>query len=238
MKKRNELLKTAAVSLAVMFIIYLFYRSAFVLLALPPVVWIIHRELRKDRMIKNKNMLTVQFKDMLVSLTAALRAGYSVENGLRETLREMRITHGEGSEICRELLLMLNQLNVGLSAEEVFREFGERSDIEDIKTFAEIFSAAKRGGGDMVEIFRKTAADISEKTDTGAEIGVLISAKKLERNIMLLMPPAIIVYIDLTSSDLLDPLYGNAAGVAIMTTCLALYGAAWALSGKIIKIEV
>lgn len=238
MKKSNELLKEIGAAAAVTAIIYLFYKSLFVLLVFPLVFWFCRKYMKKEAEKRAKNNLNIQFKDMLVSLTAALRAGYSVENALKEACREMRSTYGAESEICRELNIMLNQLKVGFSAEAVFSEFARRGGTEDIETFASVFKIAKRSGGDMVQIMEKTSADISAKVDTRNEISVLISAKRLEQNIMMLMPAGMIIYINLSSDGLLDSLYGNAAGAAIMTACLALYALAWFLGKKITNIEV
>lgn len=235
---RSRFLKEAAANAVVIGIIYLFYRSAFVLLALPVSVFVCHRYIKKEHERKSKEYLGLQFKDMLNALTAAMRAGYSVENGLKEALGEMRITHGNDSEICIALTKMINSLKMGENAEKVFFDFANDSGVEDIYNFASIFSIAKRSGGDMVEIMRKTAADITQKMETRAEISVLISAKRFEQNIMMLMPAGIIVYMELTSDGLLDPLYGNITGIIIMTACLGLYALAWFLSTKIINIEV
>ena len=238
MKKENRLIREIGVCAVIMAILYLFYNSAFVLIALPGVYWLSHKYLKKEAAKRARNNLNVQFKDMLISLTAAIRAGYSVENALKEAYGEMKLTNGEDSEICAELKIMCNQLKVGLSAEEVFTDFAGRSGIEDISTFASVFKIAKRSGGDMAAIMAKTTSDISAKVDTRNEIAVLVSAKRLEQNIMMLMPAGIIVYMQISSDGLLDPLYGNAAGVLIMTVCLGLYVLAWWMGQKFTNIEV
>ena len=238
MKKRRILFKEIAAAGVVMAVLYLFYKSVFILPALPLVLWLSHRFIKKEEEKKARQNLNFQFKDMLVSMTAALRAGYSVENALGEAYKEMVLTYTAESEICTELNIMLNQLKVGIAAEEVFAEFAQRTEIEDINTFAAVFKIAKRSGGDMAAVMKKTASDIAAKADIRNEISVLISAKRLEQNIMMLMPAAIIVYIDLTSDGLLDSLYGNAAGVLIMTACLALYALAWYMGYRITEIDV
>ena len=222
----------------IMAILYLFYRSIWILTLLLPCIAVCRRISRKDAEKRSRALLNLQFKDMLDSLAASLRAGYSIENALKECLREMTAVHGEDSPICNELVLMVNQVSIGLSVESIFHQFAARSHVEDIDTFASVFSIAKRSGGDMVEIINRTAQDIGAKLDTKSEIGVLISSRKLEMKIMMLIPAAIILYIDITSSGLLDPLYGNLKGTVIMTACLAVYGAAVLLGRKLTDIEV
>ena len=238
MKKSVENLKEIAVDAGIFLLLYLFYKSLWVITLLLPCMVVYHQIHKKEMLLKKRALLSTQFKDMLDGLVASLRAGYSIENALSECEKELTIMYGEDSPICKELSMMLNQIHMGVTAEEVFHGFAKRSAVEDIAVFASVFSIAKRTGGDMVEILRKTAEDIGAKIDTQNEIAVLISSKKLELNIMTLIPMGIIVYIDLTSDGLLQPLYGNAAGIAIMTVCLGIYIAAVLIGRKIMKIEV
>ena len=238
MKQSIEKAKDVLGVIVIFTVLYLFYRSMWVLILLLPCVMVFRKERRKEREHVRKTVLNAQFKDMLESLAASLRVGYSMENALKECAAEMAMTHGEDSPICEELRLMLNQISIGMTVENIFREFAMRSSVEDIDTFASVFSIAKRTGGDMVEIIRKTSDSIAGKIDTRNEIAVLISSKRLEQNIMTMIPVGIILYIDLTSGGLLDPLYGNLTGIVIMSICLVIYGAAILLGRKLIRIEV
>ena len=238
MKNSSLILKEICVYAAMMAVLYLFYRSLWVLILLPVCVIFYRRISRKEIKKKNIMILEMQFKDLLDSMAAALRAGYSIENSLIECIKEMNVMYGEDSLISAELRIMINQIRLGINAEEVFKEMAQRSGAENIEIFASVFSIAKRTGGDMVEIIKKTATDIGAKIDTRNEIAVLVSAKRLEQKIMTLIPVGIIIYIDLTSDGLLDPLYGNAAGILIMSACLAIYIASILLGKKIMDIEV
>ena len=70
------------------------------------------------------------------------------------------------------------------------------------------------------------------------EIEVLISAKRMEQQIMNLVPFAIIIYISFTAPGFFDVLYHNVLGVSIMTICLLVYFVAYRLSAKIVDISV
>ena len=219
-------------------VLYLFYRSFYVEILLIPFFFFIRRFAEKEAKRRYKENLNVQFKDALVALAAALRAGYSIENAIQESYAETKMMYGEDAPICQELKKMLVQINLGVSAVALFFDLGKRSEVEDIETFASVFSIAKRSGGDQVEIIRKTASDIAAKIDTRQEITVLITSKRFEQNIMNVVPLGIIVYISLTSGGLLDQLYGNVLGILVMTVCLGLYGFAFVLSRKIMDIRV
>ena len=219
-------------------VLYLFYKSLLVLIVFPIAVFVYRKINKKERLRRKREKINAQFKEALLSMSAALRAGYSVENSLSESLKEMENMYGNDAYICTELKKMISKIGLGMNAEDVFDEFAGESQVEDIYTFASVFRIAKRTGGDLVEIIRRTAGDISAKVDTQNEIGVMVSAKKLEQNVMTVMPVAMILYIDLTSQGLLDPLYGNVMGVFIMTICLGVYVAACFISRKIMRIRV
>lgn len=235
---RKDQLMELGVYLIFALILYLFFKSLFAFVLLPPGIFFYHRYNRKQREKKYRETLNSQFKDALLSVSAALRAGYSMENALRESEAEMISMYGETAAICSELKIMRNQLSLGIPVEAVFSDFAARSGVEDIETFASVFSIAKRTGGDLVEIVQKTASDIASKIDTANEIAVVIRSKRLEQNIMALMPPLIILYVDLTAGSILAPLYQGILGRVIMFICLCVYIGAYFLSRKIMNIEV
>ena len=236
--QRMDLLKEIGIYLLFALILYLFFKSVFAFLLLIPAVLFFHRFYKKELQKKYRETLNSQFKDALLSISAALRAGYSMENALKESGEEMDSMYGEASPISKEIRIMQNQLSLGIPLESVFDAFAERSQVEDIETFASVFRIAKRTGGDLVEIIRKTASDIASKIDTENEIAVVVRSKKLEQSIMMQMPPLIILYIDLTAGNILDPLYQTILGRIVMAVCLAIYLAACFLGRKILDIEV
>ena len=237
-RKQMERIRTILAAAMIFGLLYLFYRTIWIFPLVIPGMVVYRRARRKELEQQRADTLGIQFRDMLESLAASLRVGYSTENALGECLREMQLMYGEDSVICEELKQMLNQFRLGMTAEEVFREFARRSRVDDIDTFASVFSIAKRAGGDMVDLIKRTSDNIAGRIDTRSEIAVLVSSRLLEQRIMTLIPAVMIVYMDLTSDGLLDPLYGNAAGVLIMTVCLAIYLAAMLLGRKMVRIDV
>lgn len=217
---------------------YFFYRSwiAFVLL-LPLAVYKM-RSTKEELAHRRRQELGEQFKDMILSVAANQKAGYSVENSFKEAYKDMSLLYGEESLICKELRHIMSGLENHVVLETMLYDLGQRSHHADLMQFAEVFWIAKRSGGSMTEILQKTAQVIEEKQETDKEIQLMLSAKKLEQRIMNLVPFLIISYISVTSQGFFDVLYHNAAGIVIMTGCLCVYLAAVRLSEKMIQIEV
>ena len=224
--------------LAVVTISIVFYNHLIAVLPLSGIIPIYIRIRKRRYDQKKKTAMSEQFKEGMNAVAVALSAGYSVENAFAEARKEVYILYGAKSDIAIFFNKVNELLAVNRNIEDVLCEFAAKTQIADIMSFAEVFSYAKRSGGDMVEIIKNTVATISQKTDTAREISVLISAKQLEQLIMDVVPIAIILYLRVTSPELVGRLYGNVTGIVVMTACLIVYGAAVVISLRISDIRV
>lgn len=217
---------------------YVFYRSFLAFIILSPCIAFIIKYGKNEILRKKKRELSHQFKEAIMAVSTSLNAGYSIENAFIEAAKDMKIMYGNSAVITKEFNLISRKLSANEVLEAILNDFGKRSGIEDIQDFSDVFMIAKRSGGDMNAIIRKTAYHISEKIDVEREIETIMSAKKMEQNIMNIIPILIILYLNISSPGFLDILYHNLIGIVAMTGCLVLYVFAFFLSQKIIKIEV
>ena len=229
------ILRTTAVFLM---LLYVFYESFLPGIILFP-VWILYmKEWLEDRTKKKEMEFSIQFRDSIQAVSAALKAGYSVENAIRETRKDLKPLYGKDERIMKEYDLMVRKLDMNRTAGQVLSEFAERVDQEDVTDFVNVFSAAKQSGGDSIALIRNAVKIIGEKIDTEKEIQTMLAAKKLEFEIMCAVPFFIILYMKLTFGDFLSMLYGNLFGGAVMSICLAVYLAAYAYGRSLMRIEV
>lgn len=219
-------------------IAYTFYRSliAFVLLLPFGAAYPLYkrRDLRKERFRR----LTLQFKEGILILSSFLGAGYSMENGLAMSIKELEALCGADAMITEEFRMLSQGIKMNRPIELLLEEFGERSHIQDVNNFAQVFAAARRSGGELVEIIGNTASIIRDKIQVQEEIYTMTAARIFEQKIMDCIPFAIILYIDITSPGFFTIMYSTWAGRGIMTACLILYAAAVLLSRHILDIEV
>lgn len=200
---------------------------------------IFYLKFKKSKLIEERKWkLNLEFRDSIMSISAALNAGYSIENAMREAIVDLKILYGDYSLIVNEFEYMVSQIKMNQTIEDVLLEFANRSDLEDIYNFAEVFITAKRTGGDLIKIIRTTSKVIGDKIDVKREIKTLVTAKQFETKIMNMIPLGIILYMWVFSPGFLDPLYHNILGILIMTSALVIYCIAYLLSKKIINIQV
>jgi len=217
---------------------YLCYRVIwFFLLGLPFGYGYICWKKRKKKE-QRKQKLEYQFYDVLQSLHTAVRTGYSMEHAVTECKKEIQQIYGKDSDFVKELSFMEKQMRLGVPVEQLFMDFGQRSGVEDIRYFGEIFLIAKRSGGNLAQIIEKLAKVLGEKSRVRKEIGVTISGKRLEQTIMSIVPGGIIFYMQITSDGFLDVLYHSAFGALVMSICLAIYIVSFCWGRKIIRISI
>lgn len=152
--------------------------------------------------------------------------------------RDLALIYDEDTDMVLESRKIVSQLQNNKQPEELLSDFAQRSGQNEISDFAAIFSIAKRSGGNMGAIIRNTADIISEKIEVKKEIQVLFAAKRMEQNIMNLVPVAIIGYVRITTPDYFDTVYHTVFGNLFMSICLIVYVLAFFLSRKIMDIEV
>ena len=217
---------------------YLFYKSMYGMLILGLGSIFLVNILKKERKKKEKWQLTLQFKDGICSLTNAMTAGYSIENAFGEAVKDLRFLYEEQSDIVREFQLINQQIKLSRNVEELLLEFGLRTEIEDVIDFAEIVTTAKRTGGDLIKIMKTTSSNISDKIEVQREITTLIAAKRLEGNIMSIIPIGIILYLNVCMPEFLEPMYNGLLGRVIRSIALISYLLALLLLNKIISIKI
>ncbi|MBO4785156.1 MAG: type II secretion system F family protein [Lachnospiraceae bacterium] len=181
--------------------------------------------------------MTLEFKEMIRIIAVNLQAGSSAENAFRSAYREIRYMFGEKSFMTKECEFIVRGLENNLVLENLVASFGERSCIEEIRDFSEVFSVAKRSGGNLKEIIADTTDVIDTKIEMKREFRTLISSKRFEHRLMCVIPFVILGYIGVTSPGYFDMLYGNTRGIAIMTVCLFVYLGAFLWGEKIADIK-
>ncbi len=189
----------------------------------------------KERSKADRRILESQFEDAIKAVAVALKSGYSVENAFIQSGRDMGRQYGENSLIFKELESLRRGLVINISLEDMLNDLGSRSGCDPIRDFAGVFSISKRCGGNMVNTIEASTETISLMIETRQEIGAALSGRKMEQNVMKIMPFGILTYVGISSPGYFDPLYGNIMGIVLMTVLLAVYIAAYVIGDQILE---
>lgn len=215
------------------FFSFFFYRSAW---ALPPMLLVggifVYWGIQKKRR-KRQHLYLEQFKECVLSVLGAIRAGYAVENAFAESIMDMEIMYGKDCWIAKEVRIICRGIRNNKTLEGTLAELGRKSRLTEISEFAEVFSIAKRNSGNIPETIELYSKVISDHLELIAELETLLAAKRLEQKVMNIMPFLIVLYLEYTNRGYFDMMYHNLRGVVIMTGCLLVYMAAFALAERI-----
>ncbi len=217
---------------------WLYYRSLLAVPMLAPLCLWYYGSLEKECIQKKRRKFEAQFKEMIQTVSSALNTGYSIENAIKESQKELRILYSEREPISREMMILVRGLRMQIPVEQAVEEMAMRVEIEAVEDFAAVFVTAKRSGGDIMAIIRSTASQIADKIDVQREIGTVLAAKKYEFKVMSAIPYGIIAYMSLSFPDFMICLYGNIFGTGVMTACLMIYAGAYYLGTRLTEIEV
>ncbi|WP_135551006.1 type II secretion system F family protein [Paenibacillus cymbidii] len=218
---------------------YLFYNSVWMALLFALLALRFPRMRAAALVAGRKAELVMQFRQSLFSLSSSLSAGRSVENAFTDAIPDLKLLYPErGAFIIAEFERIRGKLNNGEPIEAALRDFGGRSGVEDIANFADVFVICKRSGGNLVEVVRRSAHLIGEKIEIQQEIAVMVAQKRFESKALGLAPVGIVALLAISSPDYMAPLYGNAAGFAVMTACLLALLGCFATMRFIMNIKV
>lgn len=215
---------------------FFFYKSWIVFIIFLLFVPLYFRYKKKKYKEKRKWKLLLSFKDAMGIVSANISAGCSPENSFFKALPELKSLYGDKSEMVSEFEIICKGINNNLSVESLLLDLGKRSRVSEIDDFADVFSVAKRSGGNLARIISVTVDDIRERVETQKELKVIMSEKRFESRIMCVVPFGIICYIGVTNPGFFNPLYHNTVGILIMSACLCAYILAFVWGEKIANI--
>ncbi len=183
---------------------------------------------------RRDKILTFQFKEFISIISTLLSTGYSIENAIIESLKEISMLYPQ-SYILDEVQKMSNKIMLHIPIDVLFKDLASRCDIEHIKTFSEILTIASKSGGNLIQIILSTTSSITTQIDIYREIDISLSGKKYEFLIMAIMPIIIMIYIKITQPGFFNPIYESILGTFLMLICLCIYGLAIYIGYKIIS---
>lgn len=217
---------------------YVFYRNLLSFFIFLPFGLCYPLYKRSDLKKRRKEELKRQFKESILMLSSSLSAGYSMENSFAQAQVQLEEMYGKKGMMAREFAVMRRQISMNRTLEELWGDFANRSGIEEIRSFAQIFKAARRSGGQLGMVITHVSEIIGGKIQVQEEIRLMTAQKQFEQKIMNLLPLFIAVYIDITSPGFFDAMYETAVGRIVMTVCLLTYAGAYVLAGRMLDIEI
>ena len=194
--------------------------------------------IRKREKDKYDLRVSKEFLVFLTSMSGALNAGYALENSLAIISEDLKKEFSDSSILAKECDRAINLISLKMSFNNVMSDMAKNLGNRDIDTFAKVLSLSKDVGGNLIEMIDLTLNQVKDRIDTNEDISLLVAAKRLEKNIMVMVPFGMIAFLRLSNPGYLDPLYKNTFGVIVMSICLVAIIICYIISEKIVDIRV
>ena len=211
-------------------------------IAIPTIVGLVAGKfflpIRQKQIIeKRRTVLRGQFRDMLEGLVTSLGAGNNVPDSFAAVYEDLKIQYDPDAYIIKEIEIILAGIRHNVPVEDVIMDFGKRSGIGDIETFANVFNISYRKGGNIKDVIRNTHNILSEKIEITEDIETTVTSGKLDQKIMMVMPILLISIIKFMSPEFAAN-FATPSGIAATTIAIACFVGAYFLGRVMLDIKV
>ena len=173
-----------------------------------------------------------QLSDVLLLLSGALKAGYSLQQAVAAVGEDAKPPASE------EFRRAMAEVRLGASLDDALEALARRSRMVDLEWSVLAIQIQREVGGNLAEILETIAGTIRERERLRRELRTLTAEGRLSGWVLGLMPFAIGSFLALRSPEYLEPLYQTGKGLAMVSVSAALLVVGTLWMRKIVKVEV
>lgn len=139
-----------------MVVVMVFFRSILLSIIVSAVLGYFAIDIYNNYLLeKRKQTLLLQFKDLLETLTASYSAGLNTRDAFKDAINDMVDIYGEDADIVAEVDLINDGMASNFTIEKLLENFAQRSGLDDIESFANVFDACLRQEPILRMLFHK-----------------------------------------------------------------------------------
>lgn len=191
----------------------------------------------QSRKEKRQHDLKMQFRDMLDSLATSLNSGKNVVDSFQSVNQDLKMQYEDNAYILQELKVILAGLHNNINMETLLEDFGRRSGVEDIESFANVFRICYRQGGNLKEVIRNTHSIIHDKMEIESEIKTMVATNNLQQKIMIVIPILLIALIKAMSPEFAAN-FTTPTGIFATTFAIVMFVIAYFTGKSILNIKL
>lgn len=181
---------------------------------------------------KRKNAFSEQLGDCLITISNALRAGYSFQQAMEVIAAEME------SPISQEFTKLTTDLKMGVSLENALNEMDKRVNSTDFSLVVTAVLIQREVGGNLAQILDTISDTISERIRMKREINALTSQGKFSALVLLALPFAIGLFMFGINPSQMKLLFEESAGQIAVGAAIIMDIVGYVLIQRIVNIEI
>ena len=197
------LIVTAALALAVTWILLGSWPAAVVVATAVVCLFVIYSKVRVDRRVA---AFERQFADALGMVSRSLRAGQPLLAGLQLASQQLPYpVRDVFAQICQHHAF-------GVTLEDSIRRVGARYNSQDLRLFATAVIIQLQTGGNLADLMDRLAAVIRDRMKLGRRVRVLTAQTKFSSRILIALPFFVFVVVNIINPQYMKPLFYTSAG--------------------------
>lgn len=185
---------------------------------------------------KRKQNLLMEFKDLLEALTTSFSSGRNTMDAFADAYQDLLELHGEYSDIVKEVRIIMGGITNSLIIEDLLMDFAQRSDLDDVNSFATIFDSCNRQGGNIKQVVWDTRKILNDKIEIEMEIKTMLTEKENELNIMMVMP--LVIMLSLNGLGTMTAVSNSMLNVVVKLVAIGMFAGAYVIGRKVVVIKV
>jgi tight adherence protein B len=134
--------------------------------------------------------------------------------------------------------ILLQYEKGGKQLKYLFQDLADRSRLDDIQSFATIYSVIEGKSDRFGDILVQTQQIIGDKIEIEQEIQTVITSAKSETNMMVVMPIVIVVAMSGMGGGIMDGLFESMVGHLVATLSLVIFVASYIYALKVSDIKL
>ncbi len=218
-------------------VIYVFYERIIVSVIVGVICGFVFIPMRKNQVIKKRQRrLLMQFRGLLDALSTSIGAGKNMFDAFSAAADDLAVQFSDDADIVHEVRLISVGINNNIPIENLLLNFAERSGLEDIYNFANVFATCYKKGGNIKDVIKNTATILGDKIEIAMELETMVAGQKNEQNIMLVMPVIFIILMKSMGGDLID--LQSPTGLLSVSIAIVIFVASFFVSRKILDIKI
>jgi len=186
------------------------------------------RMLKKQRLAK----FNEQLEDALLSMSSALKAGFSITQALENVASENRYP------ISFEFTLLLQELRLGVQFDTALRKMADRMQSQDFELVAVAIITARQTGGELTSVLEELAGVIRERMRIMQRVRALTSQGRMQAWLIASVPFVLMFAMMRLAPDLMDAFFGSVIGVIVLLGVGAMVVCGFLWIRKITTIDV
>ena len=186
------------------------------------------RSLKKQRLAK----FNEQLEDALISMSSALKAGFSITQALENVASERR------HPISFEFTLLLQELRLGVQFDTALRKMADRIGSQDFELVAVAIITARQTGGELTNILEELSGVIRERMRIMQRVRALTAQGRMQAWLIASVPFVLLFAMTRLAPDLMDEFLGSAVGVVVLFAVVVMVVSGFLWIRKITTIDV